>query len=196
MNRPPLILASSSPARRQLMERLKVPFEAISPEVDESARPGEPPEALVLRLAEAKARAVAEHRPDALVIGSDQVAVMEGEIVGKPGSHERALEQLRAASGNRITFHTGLCLFNAGTGSLQLDRVPCTVWFRRLTPRQMENYLRKEQPYGCAGSFKSEGLGVTLIERLEGEDPNALIGLPLIRLVKMLEREGFDLLEE
>ncbi len=194
MSRPDLILASSSPARRELMKRLKVPFRTVSPEVDETPLPGESPEELVLRLAEAKAKAVAERHPAALVIGSDQVAVMEGAIVGKPGSHEKAVQQLQAASGNRITFHTGLCLFNPERGSIQLERIPSIVWFRRLHPQQIENYLRKEQPYGCAGSFRSEGLGITLIERLEGDDPNALIGLPLIRLVRMLEREGFDLL--
>ncbi len=194
MNRPDLILASSSPARRELMTRLKVPFRAVSPEVDETPLPGESPEELVLRLAEAKARAVAERHPAALVIGSDQVAVMEGAIVGKPGSHEKAVQQLQAASGNRITFHTGLCLFNPERGSIQLERIPSIVWFRRLHSQQIENYLRKEQPYGCAGSFRSEGLGITLIERLEGDDPNALVGLPLIRLVRMLEQEGFDLL--
>ncbi len=191
---PRLVLASSSPARRHLMERLKLPFETISPDVDETPLPEETPEALVLRLSEAKAHAVADRFPDALIIGSDQVAVMEGTIVGKPGNYEKALQQLQTASGNQIIFHTGLCLLNSGTGKVQLERVPCTVWFRRLDTRRIERYLLKEQPYACAGSFRSEGLGITLIERLESEDPNALIGLPLIRLIRMLEQEGVDIL--
>ncbi len=194
MSRLCLVLASSSPYRRQLLEKLGLPFETISPEIDESAQPGEHPEALVARLAEHKARAAASHYPDALIIGSDQVAVLDGTIVGKPGSHENAVRQLQAASGKKIIFHTGVCLLNSRTGKTQTEAVPYTVVFRRLGRQQIENYLRKEQPYNCAGSFKSEGLGIALFERFEGEDPNTLIGLPLIRLVDMLEREGMAII--
>ncbi len=190
-----LVLASTSPFRRELLGKLGLPFEIDSPEVDETRLPGETPEALVGRLAEAKARAVAERHPDALIIGSDQVAVNGSEILGKPGDHERAVEQLRAASGRAVIFQTGLCLFNAASGCTQVEVVPFTVHFRDLTDAQIEGYLRREQPYRCAGSFKSEGLGIVLFERLEGDDPNALIGLPLIRLVRMLEREGVDVLD-
>ncbi len=190
----PLVLGSTSPFRRQLLERLGVPFTVASPEVDESALPGESPEALVARLAELKARAVAARHPGALVIGSDQVAVNGGEILGKPGGHERATAQLQAASGKRVTFLTGLCLLNGETGRAQVEVVPFHVHFRALTQAQIDSYLRREEPYNCAGSFKSEGLGIALFERLEGDDPSALIGLPLIRLVKMLENEGLPTL--
>lgn len=185
-----LILASSSPFRRELLARLMIPFEVVVPDVDETPRPGEPPERLVERLAIAKAQAVAARHRDALVIGSDQVAVHDGEIVGKPYTHERAVAQLRAASGQAVTLHTGLALVNAATGRVQSEVVPFRVVFRSLTDAQIESYLRKEQPYHCAGSVKSEGLGVALLERFEGEDPATLIGLPLIRLVRMLENEG------
>ncbi len=190
-----LILASSSPWRRRLLERLGVPFTTCAPEIDETPLPDEPPEALVTRLAELKARAAASSHPGSLVIGSDQVAVLEGTIIGKPGGHQQAVRQLRAASGKRVLFHTGLCLLNSASGALQLDSVPFAVRFRKLEPHQIENYLRRERPYGCAGSFKSEGLGIALFRSLEGEDPSALIGLPLIRLVDMLRREGIDVLD-
>lgn len=189
-----LILASTSPFRRELLNRLGIPFETAAPEVDETRLPGEVPSALVARLAEAKARAVARNWPNALVIGSDQVAVNEGEVLGKPGNYERAAAQLRAASGRRVTFLTGLCLLDTATDSAQVEVVPFAVVFRPLTEERIEGYLRRERPYNCAGSFKSEGLGVALFERLEGEDPSALIGLPLIRLVRMLERRGVDVL--
>lgn len=185
-----LILASSSPYRRELLARLMIPFEVVSPEVDESPVPGEAPQALVERLAIAKARAVADQRPNALVIGSDQVAVYGGAIVGKPLTHERAVEQLRAASGKTVALYTGLALINSASGRVQSEVIPFGVVFRTLSDAQIENYLRKEQPYQCAGSVKSEGLGIALLERFEGDDPNALIGLPLIRLVRMLEGEG------
>lgn len=189
-----LILASSSPFRRELLARLMIPFEVDVPDVDESPLPGEPPEQLVERLAIAKARAVATRRPDALVIGSDQVAVHEGVIVGKPLTHERAVTQLRQASGKAVVLHTGLALVNSASGRVQSEVVPYRVVFRALTDAQIENYLRKEQPYHCAGSVKSEGLGVALLQRFEGEDPATLIGLPLIRLVQMLEAEGVAVL--
>ena len=189
-----LILASSSPFRRELLARLMVPFDVVAPEVDETARPGELPQALVERLAIAKAQAVAAKHPQALIIGSDQVAVHAGEIVGKPLTHERAVAQLKIASGKTVTLYTGLALINSATGRVQSEVVPYRVLFRSLSDAQIENYLRKEQPYHCAGSVKSEGLGVALLERFEGEDPATLIGLPLIRLIRMLEHEGLTVL--
>lgn len=185
-----LVLASSSPFRRELLARLGIPFEAIAPQLDETPLPNESPQQLVGRLALAKARAVALQRPSALVIGSDQVAVYAGALVGKPGDHETAVRQLRAASGQKVTLYTGLVLLNAASGRIQTDVVPFGIRFRTLTDEQIENYLRREQPYQCAGSVKSEGLGIALLESFEGDDPNALIGLPLIRLVRMLEAEG------
>lgn len=189
MNRT-VVLASSSPFRRALLARLGIPFEVLSPAVDETPRPGEAPAALVERLALAKARAVADQRRDALVIGADQVAVHGETPVGKPRDHADAVRQLRAASGRRVILYTGLALLDAASGRAQLEVVPFAVCFRPLTDRQIENYLRKERPYDCAGSVKAEGLGIALLERLEGDDPNTLIGLPLIRLVRMLENEG------
>ncbi|MCU7936324.1 MAG: Maf-like protein [Candidatus Thiodiazotropha sp. (ex Dulcina madagascariensis)] len=191
---PPLILASSSPFRRELLSRLGMEFGSVSPAVDESPLPAESPEQLVLRLAESKARAVAESHPDALIIGSDQVATVDGCILGKPGTHQRAVEQLLQTAGKRVTFSTGLCLYNSKTGRLQSCCELFHVVFRQLDRQEIENYLNKEKPYNCAGSFKSEGLGICLFEKLEGEDPNALIGLPLIRLIGMLRNEGVDVL--
>jgi len=184
-----LILASSSKYRRELLERLMIPFDVDVPDIDETPRPDEPPEQLVERLAIAKAQAVAKRHGDALIIGSDQVAVHDRQIVGKPYTHERAVEQLRAASGKAVSLYTGLALLNAATGRVQSEVVPFRVVFRRLNDNQIENYLRKERPYHCAGSVKSEGLGVALLERFEGDDPATLIGLPLIRLIRMLENE-------
>jgi septum formation protein len=186
----PLVLASSSPFRRALLERLGLAFDVTTPEVDETPHRDEAPAALVERLAVAKARAVAKRHPDALIIGSDQVAVYAGAITGKPHNHAEAVKQLRMASGQKVMLYTGLALFNAANGRLQSDVIPFGIQFRQLTEEQIENYLRKEQPYNCAGSVKSEGLGIALLERFEGGDPNALIGLPLIRLVRMLEAEG------
>jgi len=188
----PLVLASSSPYRSALLGRLGLPFETAVPLVDESRRPGEPPQVLVLRLAEAKARAVARVHPDALIIGSDQVACIDDRILGKPGNRARALEQLEQASGRCVVFQTGLCLLNAVTGRTQTLVEPFRVHFRPLTRVRIEAYLDRETPYNCAGSFKSEGLGIALFERLDGHDPSALIGLPLIRLVTLLESEGLD----
>ncbi|MDR9435509.1 MAG: nucleoside triphosphate pyrophosphatase [Thiohalophilus sp.] len=189
-----LILASTSPFRKAILEKFGIPFDTASPEVDETARAGESAEQLVRRLAETKARAVADQFPEALIIGSDQVAVIDGEILGKPGSHDKAIEQLRAASGKIVTFLTGLCLYNSRTDHAQCDVVTFKVHFRQLDDVQIENYLQKERPYNCAGSFKSEGLGIALFERLEGDDPNSLIGLPLIRLIRMLEQEEFRII--
>jgi len=184
-----LVLASTSPFRKELLAKLHLEFVTDNPQVDETPYSGETPAQLVARLAEAKARAVAVRHPDALIIGSDQVAVNGEVIVGKPGNHQRALEQLRQASGKRITFLTGLALFNSASGHCQVVVEPYSVVFRQLDDKQLESYLGREQPYNCAGSFKSEGLGIALFQRLEGDDPNALIGLPLIRLIEMLERE-------
>ncbi len=187
----PLILASTSPYRRELLAKLGVAFTTARPEVDETPRPGESAEALVRRLAGAKAQAVAARRPEALVIGSDQVAVLDGAILGKPGSHERAREQLARASGREVTFLTGLALCDGDRCMVEV--VPYRVVFRELSMQRIERYLERERPYDCAGSFKSEGLGIALFERLEGEDPNALVGLPLIRLVHLLEAAGCEL---
>ncbi len=162
--------------------------------MDEERQAGEIPEQLVRRLAEAKARAVAEKEADALVIGSDQVAVCRGKILGKPGSHARAVEQLSDSSGRRVDFCTGLCVVDANTSISQTDIESFTVIFRRLSRGQIESYLRREQPYDSAGCFKSEGLGIALFERMEGNDPTALIGLPLIRLTEMLRAVGVEVL--
>jgi MAF protein len=189
-----LILASTSPFRKAILEKLDIAFETMSPDVDESVLVDEIPEQMVARLAEAKAKSVGKQISKALVIGSDQVALVDGQILGKPGTHENAVKQLRRASGKRISFLTGLCVYNTESKRTQLEVIPFNVIFRQLTDKQIENYLRKEQPYNCAGSFKSEGLGIALFERLEGDDPNTLIGLPLIRLIRMLESEGFPVI--
>ena len=190
----PLVLGSTSPFRRELLQKLGLPFETAAPDIDESRQENETPEQLVARLAEAKARVVARKFPQALIIGSDQVAVNEGEILGKPLTHARAVQQLQNASGKTVRFLTGICLYNSATDRAQCEVVPFDVVFRKLTLDQIENYLTREQPYQCAGSFKSEALGIALFERLDGEDPNSLIGLPLIRLVRMLENEGVKVL--
>jgi septum formation protein len=189
-----IILASTSPYRRELLARLHLPFEVANPATDESPMPDETPEKLARRLSEAKARAVADQFPDALIIGSDQVATMEGEIFGKPGSHARAVAQLRKLSGKTVNFYTGLCLYNARTDQAEVCGVPTLVTFRHLSDREIENYLQREPAYNCAGSAKSEGLGIALISRLEGEDPNALVGLPLIALCNLLRNQGVDVL--
>ncbi len=189
-----LVLGSTSPFRRELLNRLGIAFETASPEIDETPVPEETPEALVTRLAKLKAEAVRKSWPNALIIGSDQVATIDGEILGKPGSHERAVEQLSKAAGKRVTFSTGLCLLNSRTGNTQVCCEPFHVYFRQLEQQAIEHYLQREQPYNCAGSFKSEGLGITLFEKMEGDDPNSLIGLPLIRLVDMLANEGWEIL--
>lgn len=188
----PLVLASTSPYRSALLGRLGLPFTTAAPGVDEAPRPGEPPQVLVLRLAEAKARAVARDFPDALIIGSDQVACIDDQILGKPGDRQRAIAQLEQASGRCVVFQTGLCLLNAQTGRAQTLVEPFRVHFRPLRRARIEAYLDREEPYNCAGSFKSEGLGIALFDRLDGDDPSALIGLPLIRLVTLLASEGMD----
>lgn len=198
-----LILGSSSPYRRELLEKLHISFSAISPNIDESPLENESANALVARLALEKAKAIAQNNPSALIIASDQVAVLGNNsdddahkatktILTKPHTHERAVEQLSKASGRQVTFLTSLCLFNSSTEQYQLDITPFTVKFLSLSREQIENYLKIEKPYNCAGSFKSEGLGITLFEKMEGEDPNSLIGLPLIKLTAMLRNEGLD----
>ncbi len=189
-----LILASTSPFRRELLARLALPFTIQAPDTDETRRPGESAPALVARLARAKAEAVAMREPNALLIGSDQAAVLENDILGKPGNHANALTQLRRASGRTVSFHTGLCLLDSASGQYQVAIETFRVVFRTLSETQIEHYLRREQPYGCAGSFKAEGLGIALFERLEGDDPTGLIGLPLIRLTRMLEAAGVAVL--
>jgi septum formation protein len=189
---PQLVLASTSPYRRELLERLKLPFDVASPDVDETPLGGELPEETALRLAELKAKAVKDQFGRALIIGSDQVAVLEGRQLGKPHTHDNAVRQLQFMRGKTVVFHTALCLFNNWTGRLQSDVIQYRIKFRNLTDEQIERYLLKEQPYNCAGSAKTEGLGIALIEKMEGTDPNALIGLPLIALIDMLHNEGFE----
>ncbi|MBF0358217.1 MAG: septum formation inhibitor Maf [Magnetococcales bacterium] len=196
MRRTKLILASTSTYRRQLLERLEVPFAVANPGIDETPINSESPEELVQRLANAKASAVAKLNPGAVVIGSDQVAVMDGKITGKPGTHGAAVQQLRMASGKEIVFLTGLCCYisNGVADTVLLDVVPFRVVFRHLRAEQIEGYLQREKPYDCAGSFKSEGLGVALFERMIGDDPSALMGLPLIKLTTMLEKVGISVI--
>lgn len=171
-----------------------IPFEVVAPKIDETPADGESPLDLVKRLSVEKARVVAELRPHALVIGSDQVAVHQDQIVGKPEDHAHARAQLRSASGEAITLLTGLALIDSDSGRVQVDVVPYTVKFRKVTEHQIERYLEQEQPYQCSGSLRADGLGVALLERFDGTDPNALIGLPLIRLIDMLSNEGLELL--
>jgi septum formation protein len=194
MRNPPVILASTSRYRRALLARLGIAFEVAAPGVDETALPGETPRALALRLAEAKARAVASGRAAGLVIGSDQVAECDGEPVGKPGTHERAAAQLARLSGRTVVFHTGVALVNAQTGRAQVECVDVASTYRRLSADDIEQYLRRERPYDCAGSVRSEGLGVVLFERIVNDDPSALVGLPLIAVARMLRAEGLDAL--
>lgn len=187
-----LLLASSSPYRRELLARLQLTFDCSAPEIDETAHAGELPEQLVRRLAHAKAHALAQAYQDHLIIGSDQVAVLEQSILGKPHTFERAQQQLQACSGKSVQFLTGLALLDSRTGSAQVDCVSFIVHFRDLDDRQIERYLRAEQPYDCAGSFKAEGLGISLFRTTEGSDATSLIGLPLIRLVDMLNNAGIN----
>jgi septum formation protein len=189
-----LILASSSIYRRELLERLNLPFSVVVPNVDETPLPGETPEETALRLAQAKARKVGHDHPNALIIGCDQVATLDGQQLGKPLTHDNAVRQLSMMRGRIVLFHSALCLYNASTGNMQAEDVIYEVKFRQLSDSQIENYLRLEQPYHCAGSAKSEGLGISLIEYMHGDDPNALIGLPLIALISMLQNEGITVI--
>lgn len=190
-----LILASSSPFRRELLNKLGLPFESLSPNIDESRLDSETPSDLVGRLSLEKAQAIGANHPHSLVIGSDQIAVLGNDIMTKPHEHEKAVYQLRKCSGKEVQFLTGLCLYNTETHAHQLAVIPFSVHFLPLTDSQIEHYLLKEKPYNCAGSFKAEGLGITLFSRLNGEDPNSLIGLPLIALTAMLRNEGVEPLE-
>lgn len=189
-----IILASTSSYRRALLERLGIPFECADPRTDETTRPGEAASATALRLAQAKARAVASNYPDALIIGSDQVASCEGARLDKPGNHANAVRQLTAMSGKTARFDTAVALLDSSSGKLDTKVVACDVTFRQLNAQQIERYLRLEKPYDCAGSAKVEGLGITLIERIETEDPTSLIGLPLIALTQMLADAGAPVL--
>lgn len=190
---PRLVLASTSPYRRELLSRLQIPFETAAPDVDEAPMEGETPAETAERLAEAKARAVAPHFPGSLIIGSDQVAHMGERRFGKPGTHANAVEQLRTMSGQCVVFHTGLCLLNAASGRVHLRGIPTEVRFRELSDTDIVRYLDREDALNCAGSARSEGLGISLLEYLRGDDPNALIGLPLIALCDMLRAEGIAL---
>lgn len=192
-----LVLGSSSPFRRELLSKLGLPFTTSSPDIDETPLPGETPQALVERLAVAKARAVASSHPEHLIITSDQVSVLNGQINGKPGTEDKAIAQLLASSGKVVTFFTSLCLYDTRDSNTQHEsyQLHCDrfhVHFRQLDEAKIRRYIAREQPLNCAGSFKSEGLGITLFRKLEGDDPNTLIGLPLISLVTMLERKGLS----
>lgn len=187
------MLGSTSPYRRELLARLRIPFETLAPHVDESPQPGEAPQALAQRLARAKAEAVARQRPQAIVIGSDQVADLDGAALGKPGTHARAVAQLRAMSGRTVRFHTALAVVCAASGFAAQELATVEVRFRALTDAEIERYLRAEQPYDCAGSAKSEGLGIALLEAIVSDDPTALVGLPLIRTARLLRAAGLEL---
>jgi septum formation protein len=189
----PLVLASTSPYRRELLQRLGIPFAIANPGVDESAWAHETPVDTAQRLARAKAQAVRTDHPHALIIGSDQVAYADGRVFGKPGSRECAVEQLRVLSGHSVVFHTALCLFNAASGRVQIEGVPVEVRFRHLTDDEIGRYLDREPAFNCAGSARYEGLGISLLDHVRGDDPNALIGLPLIALCRMLRNEGLAL---
>jgi septum formation protein len=191
--RPIIVLASTSPFRRELLGRLQLPFQAVAPETDESSLSGEHPAATAERLSVAKARTVADRFPTALIIGSDQVAYCGNARFGKPGSKQNAMDQLRSMSGKTVIFHTGLCLLNAATGRTHLRGIPTEVRFRELSDQEIVRYLDKEDALNCAGSARSEGLGISLLEYLRGDDPNALVGLPLIALCDMLRAEGVEL---
>jgi len=192
--RRPLVLASTSRYRRQLLARLLLPFDVVAPDIDEIELPGEAPAATACRLADAKARAVAARRPDALVIGSDQVADCNGIAISKPGDHATAVAQLTALSGRVIVFHTAVALVDAATGAGETRLVDVRSAFRALSPAAIEHYLQRERPYDCAGAVKSEALGIALFDRIESDDPTALIGLPLIALTDMLRAHGVDVL--
>ncbi|MFY7871876.1 MAG: Maf family nucleotide pyrophosphatase [Limnohabitans sp.] len=197
-NPPPMfrtvVLGSTSVYRRELLSRLRLPFEVAAPGVDETPLTGEQPQALALRLARAKAQAVAARHPEAVVIGSDQVADLAGLALGKPGTHDRAVEQLRRMSGHTVIFQTALAVVCQASGFEQVDLAAVRVRFRTLHEQDIENYLQAEQPYDCAGSAKSEGLGIALLESIESDDPTALVGLPLIRTARMLRAAGVKLL--
>lgn len=191
-----LVLGSTSPFRKSILEKLNLPFECAKPNIDESALIGETPQALVERLAVKKAQAVTDKFPNALIIGSDQVAVCDGEILGKPHNFENGVIQLTKFSNKAVTFYTGLCILDSSSNTLKSIVETFIVHFNELSQTEIENYLKAEQPYNCAGSFKSEGLGICLFKKLEGDDPNTLIGLPLIKLVALLKQHGLDVLAQ
>ncbi len=190
-----IVLASSSEARRKVLEKLEIPFEIFKPSVDESPKSGESPQQLVKRLSVKKARTATARYPDHLVIGSDQVAVVGDQILGKPANRECAISQLELMSKKEVVLLTGLALINTGTGNVQSDVIPYRVEFRNLTRSMIENYIDMDEPYDCGGSLRSEGLGIVLLKRFDGTDPNALLGLPLIRLIDMLACEGISILQ-
>jgi len=190
-----LILGSSSPFRAEILAKIGLPFITASPDIDESQLAGETPEQLVKRLSEKKALAIAIKYPASLIIGSDQLAVLDGQVLGKPGDHENAVKQLTASAGKTVKFLTGLALYNSQTKHMQSLVEPFEVSFKTITAKQIEFYLQQEQPYQCAGSFKSEGFGISLFSKLDGDDPNSLIGLPLIKLIQLLAVEGIDTLQ-
>lgn len=194
MSNPKLVLASTSPYRRELLTRLDIPFAVAAPDIDETPLAGEGPADTALRLAQAKARALAQQFPGALIIGSDQVATLDKLQIGKPGTHDKAVAQLQLMRGRTVIFHTALALYDSRNDSIQVKDVQTEVDFRPLSDEFIESYLRKEQPYNCAGSAKSEGLGIVLMSAMRGTDPNALIGLPLIELISMLQNAGFRIL--
>jgi len=191
-----LVLGSTSPFRKVILEKLQLPFQCAKPNIDETEKQGESPQTLVERLAIEKAKAVTSQFPNALIIGSDQVAVCEGEILGKPHNFTNAVVQLNKFSGKSITFYTGLCVYDSENDKSVSLVEPFIVHFKKLNQEEIENYLHAEEPYNCAGSFKSEGLGICLFSKLEGDDPNTLIGLPLIKLVELLKQQGIDVLAE
>ena len=188
---PRLVLASTSQARKSVLTKLKIPFETFAPSIDESVLSGESPTQLVERLSLAKARKVSKRYPSHLIIGSDQIAVVAGQMVGKPQNREDAIGQLTAASGETVTLFTGIALLNSETGNTQLAVLPYRVVFRELNQSMIENYIDRDQPFDCGGSLRSEGLGIALLKEFDGSDPNILLGLPLIRLIDMLANEGF-----
>lgn len=194
INTQPLVLASTSIYRSELLARLKIPFQSAAPEVDETPLANESAQQTSWRLSRSKAQAVTKQYPHALIIGSDQVALLEDRQLGKPLSHDIAVQQLQAIQGKMLTFYTALTLLNSSSGNMQTDVAINRVHYRKFTDAQIESYLLKEKPYHCAGSTKSEGLGIALISRMEGDDPNALVGLPLVLLVKMLFKEGVQIL--
>ena len=193
-HKPGLVLASSSPFRRQLLAQLQVPFTVVVPDIDETVRPQEEPQGLVERLAMEKAHVVGAHLSDSLIIGSDQVAWYGGEIVGKPGDRATAVKQLLAASGQRVRLYTGVALLNSNSGVIRSRVIPYEVVFRDITPAMIERYLAREEPYGCCGSLRADGLGVALLARISGDDPSALIGLPLITVIDLLAKENYRVL--
>jgi len=188
-----LVLASSSKYRHKILKKLHLDFVTCSSTVDESPTPNEPANGLAVRLSIAKAQAAIENYPNHLIIGSDQVATFDGQLIGKPGNYENAFQQLKMQSGQKVSFYTGICVLDSATGNYLSDVDRCDVYFRKLNDSQIQRYLEIEQPFGCAGSFKSEDYGISLFSKIQGEDPNALIGLPLIKLIKLLDQYGLKI---